>query len=143
MNTIKFLLSILIIFTMGACSNANQENVEEIKVNYWLNDEMQSETEFIQEDETISNFVNATNNAEKLDKQKVIKTPPLLTYTLVMQDDDTNEYHLWLTTDGKGYIQSLTNKDSLTYKLNEESVVDLTSEIENTKSELLQKLEFE
>ncbi|MBM7585671.1 hypothetical protein JOC86_002213 [Bacillus pakistanensis] len=48
MNTIKFLLSILIIFTMGACSNANQENVEEIKVNYWLNDEMQSETEFIQ-----------------------------------------------------------------------------------------------
>ncbi|NMH68175.1 hypothetical protein HF072_05220 [Bacillus sp. RO3] len=140
----KYMLFIIFILTLSACSEIHVGEVKEIEVKKWIGKNVQADSEFIVKEETINHFVEATNGYEKLEKQNVIKTPPVLTYTIVLEDGEGRGYHLWLTKDGKGYIQSLIEEDSLTYRLKEESVAALKKDMEEAGGvEPTGEIEFE
>lgn len=144
MKRMMAFICVLVILTIAACSKVNSEEVKEIGVREWVGKEVESETTFLQEEETIRAFVDATKHAKQLDESSVIQTPPILTYTLVMQNDDTREYHLWLTEDGQGYIQSLIPEKSSTYRIDDESVAALSNVVNHTNRRgLLKEVEFE
>ncbi|WP_270182329.1 hypothetical protein [Alkalihalobacillus sp. CinArs1] len=79
-----------------------------------------------------------------MDEQKFIKTPPLLTYDLIGEGSNNKSFHLWIAEDGEGFIQSLVPKESQTYRLEEDTIKDLTNILEkHENAPLLTKIEFE
>ncbi|MEL3971912.1 hypothetical protein AAEO50_06455 [Rossellomorea oryzaecorticis] len=114
--------------------------VKDITIRFWN----QAEDEHIEDREAINSFVSASHTVEKLDK--VIKTEPLLRYEYTNEDRKMKSYHLWLSKDNKGYIQSLLpGEDTDTYKLSGPSSAVLKSVLHgiNEKLELPVKIEFE
>lgn len=113
---------------------------KDITIQFWN----QAEDEHIEDPEAINSFVIASHTAEKLDK--VIKTEPLLRYEYTNEDNKMKSYHLWLSQDNKGYIQSLLpGEDTDTYELSGPSSVALKSALHeiNGNLELPVKIEFE
>lgn len=91
-----------------------------------------------QQDEVISNndivntFTNVFIDTKKLDKDKIIKTKPLLSFNLLLKEGKEQGYHLWITSNGNGYIQNLYPSENGTFELTKTSVKNLTKFI-NTK----------
>jgi hypothetical protein len=114
--------------------------VRDITIQLWN----QSEDEHIEDPEAINSFVSASHTAKKLDK--VIKTEPLLRYEYTNEENKMKSYHLWLSKDNTGYIQSLLpGEDTNTYELSGPSSVVLKSALLgiNENLELPVKIEFE
>jgi hypothetical protein len=114
--------------------------VKDITIQFWS----QAEDEHIEDPEAINSFVSASHTAEKLDK--VIETEPLLRYEYTNEDNKMKSYHLWLSQDNTGYIQSLLpGEDTNTYELSGPSSLVLKSALHgiNENLELPVKIEFE
>ncbi|KIL53531.1 hypothetical protein KP77_05070 [Jeotgalibacillus alimentarius] len=119
----KFTL-LLTMLLLSACSNPDLENTNDVTLRFWDGSEPAGNEEFIKDDGDIETFVSATENAEVLEEGTVINTPPLLKYSL-RQDEENLDYHLWISEQGEGYIQSLISEGTRTYQLDEESVESL------------------
>ncbi|WLR59147.1 hypothetical protein [Guptibacillus hwajinpoensis] len=142
----KTILVLIIILSLplNACSTNELEKVESVKISYWIGDEKQSEEASFSDKNIIKVFVNATNRAVELDNQKVIKTPPVLTYDLITDENTYQTFHLWVTETGEGFIQSLLLEDRFTYRLEEGAVTDLTTFLNNEGNvDLSTHIEFE
>lgn len=140
----NLLIMIILSISLSACSTNELENVEKVEASFWIGNEKQSEEVAFKEKDEVDVFVGATNNAKELDDQKVIKTPPVLTYDLIIEGSNNKAFQLWITEDGKGFIQSLLPEDSLTYRLDEGSVKDVTNILNKQANvTLLPKIEFE
>lgn len=140
----KLLIMMLLLIALCACSTNELENVETVKASYWIGNEESPGEVVFDEYQEVGVFINATTNAKELDDQKFIKTPPLLTYELIGEGSNNKSFHLWITEDEEGFIQSLVPQDSQTYRLEEDTVKDLTNILkkqENTS--LLTNIEFE
>ncbi|MCA0987396.1 hypothetical protein [Guptibacillus algicola] len=143
-KTQLLLMTIIFSLSLTACSTNELENVERVKVSFWSGDEKQSEEVAIVNKDEIEPFISATNHAKELDEQTIIKTPPTLTYIINMEENSNKSYHLWIIEDGEGYIQSLLPEDRLTYRLDEDSVKELTTIlIKQGDATLLKNIEFE
>jgi hypothetical protein len=131
------LLTLLVLVT--TCSVINGEEVKEVQLNFW--GERDFEAEFIESEKGVQAFVEAVNTADKLPEDRVIKTEPVLKFTLLMQEKDgEKDYHLWFTSEDEGYIQSLVPGNSATYRLDEKSVSGLR---EHVGAEVgVEKIEF-
>ncbi|WP_246939454.1 hypothetical protein [Bacillus pinisoli] len=119
-----YLLSFLVLF-ITACSSDVVENVERVDLIYWETEEKKSEDELINQQDVVKIFVNTVNNAKKLNEQKIIKTKPLLSFSLGIKDDKSKKYHLWITEKGEGYIQRLLPDPNGTFKIDNNSVREL------------------
>ena len=140
----NLLIMIILLISLSACSTNELENVEKVKASFWIGNEKQSEEVAFKEKEEVDVFVGATKNAKELDDQKVIKTPPLLTYDLIIEGSNNKAFQLWITKDGEGFIQSLLPEDSLTYRLDEGSVKDVTNILNKQDNvTLLPNIQFE
>ncbi|WP_456272533.1 hypothetical protein [Bacillus sp. AK031] len=133
------LLLIALLLLLAACSDINAEEVNEVKLNYWGDRDF--EAEFIESEKGVQAFVEARNTAEELQEGRVIKTEPILFYTLMMEKQEDQEYHLWFTNEDEGYIQSLVAGNSVTYQLDEQSVNELKKFL--GEEDGLEKIEFE
>ncbi|MBM7578617.1 hypothetical protein [Jeotgalibacillus terrae] len=125
----KKLTVMLVLLLLSACSNPDLENTNDVTLRFWDESEPVGNEEFIKEERDIDTFVSATESAEVLEQGTVINTPPLLRYTL-RQDEENLDYHLWITEQGEGYIQSLIPEGTRTYQLDEESVESLEGFLE-------------
>jgi hypothetical protein len=117
-----------------------QARVKEITIKYW--NKMKEDQ--VQDQALIHSFVNASNTSKILNE--VVKTEPLLRYEYTNGDKMVKTYHLWLSQDNKGYIQSLLPaEDTYTYKLNGASAeaLKVTLQEMNENLELPVKIEFE
>ncbi|MGE6203017.1 hypothetical protein [Guptibacillus hwajinpoensis] len=140
----NLLIMIILSISLSACSTNELENVEKVEASLWIGNEKQSEEVAFEEKEEVDVFVGATNNAKELDDQKVIKTPPVLTYDLIIEGSNNKAFQLWITEDGEGFIQSLLPEGSLTYRLDEDSVKDVTNILNKQDNvTLLPNIEFE
>jgi hypothetical protein len=124
---ISYLLFITLLIFLTACGNTI-ENVEQITLNYWeVNGKKQEDTTFTNKDEQILNiFINAVNNAEQIEEKKVIATEPILSFSMRLTDDEVKSYHLWISMNGEGYIQSLHPNVNRPSKIDKTSVAELT-----------------
>jgi hypothetical protein len=138
----KLLTGILLFSAITACSNTMVgERGESVSGRFWEGEP----AFFYKGDEKVNAFVEAVNRAETLKPQKVIQTAPLLTFTLSYKKDEQDiDYSLWLTKDGKGYIQSLIPRNSITSELDKSSAAELTEIMEKVRGvELSDGVDFE
>ncbi|MFC6039963.1 hypothetical protein ACFPYN_11075 [Paenisporosarcina macmurdoensis] len=71
----------------------------------------------------------------------MITTKPLLSFLLTLDKEEEKNYHLWITTNGEGYIQRLLPDKSSTFKLDASSVKELSKLInEQEKVPLIGKI---
>ena len=136
----------MVLFLLTACGN-EIDNVKQVKLIYWeMEGEEQQEVLFKNENEdSINTFIDAINQAEELGKEKVITTKPLLSILMELDKDEDKNYHLWITIEGEGYIQSLLPEKSATFRLDPTSVKELSELItEQEKAPLInESIEFE
>lgn len=137
---------LMFFFLLTACGN-EIENVKQITLFYWeVEGEEHQEVLFTNENEdSIDSFIDAINHAEELGENSVITTKPLLSLLMTLDKEEEKNYHLWITTNGEGYIQRLLPDKSSTLKLNASSVKELSKLInEQEKVPLIdQAIEFE
>ncbi len=144
MRKTLLVLIIILSLSLNACSTNELEKVESVKISYWIGDEKQPEEASFSDKNISKLFMNATNRAVELDDQKVIKTPPVLTYDLITDENTYQTFHLWMTETGEGFIQSLLLEDRFTYRLEEGAVTDLTTFLNNEGNvDLSTHIEFE
>lgn len=138
----KYTLFLVILF-LSACGK-EIENVEEVNVNYWENGVRNQKDEVISDKSLVEIFTNAANEAVELDNGKVIKTKPLLSFHLVGKDSEQG-YHLWITSSGSGYIQSLYPSNGNTFVLTKTYIESLTEFINSKKNiaVIQNEIEFE
>jgi uncharacterized protein YcfL len=123
-NVTVLFLSMLL---LGACSSGTSGKVDEVVITYWG----QTDQVVIHDKEDVTTFVTPTMDAEKLGDQQIIKTTPLLRFEYESEDGITKKYHLWISQEGEGYIQSLQpKKDVSTYALENEAVKALSDFLE-------------
>jgi hypothetical protein len=127
-----FLLAIFLLY-LTACGK-EIVNVKEVSVNYWENGVKNQQDEVISDKNIINTFINAVDDAKKLDEDQIIKTKPLLSFSLVSKDGEKKGYHLWITSSGKGYIQNLYPSDGETFQLAKTSAKNLTKFIKTKKN---------
>ena len=142
MNVNKMLfLGVLILFLLVACGDV-QEQVEQINLQYW--DDHKETVIYRTAKDTMDTFIQAVENAKKMEKQKIIKTEPLLSFYM-QKDDRVENYHLWINTDKEGFIQQLHPQRNETFRLDESAIEKLTSFlIEKENIELIEEqIEFE
>lgn len=136
----------MVFFLLTACGN-EVENVKQITLFFWeVEGEEHQEVLFTNENEdSINSFIDAINHAEELGEKSVITTKPLLSLLMTLDKEEEKNYHLWITTNGEGYIQRLLPDKSATFKLNATSVKELSKLInEQEKVPLInQAIEFE
>ncbi len=119
-----FIVSILcsIIF-LSACSIPKEE-IEQLSLNYW-NKEVSSMVLYPEEDsKEIQLFIDALNNSELL-HDKVIMTEPLLSFNIDLADEKEKNYHLWILTNGEGYIQQLHPDENKTLQIDSSVAIAL------------------
>ncbi|MCM3574727.1 hypothetical protein M3172_16135 [Mesobacillus subterraneus] len=133
----------LVILLLSACGK-EIENVEEVNVNYWENGVRNQKDEVISDKSSVEIFTKAVSEAIELDKGKVITTKPLLSFHLVAKEGEQG-YHLWITSNGNGYIQSLYPTNGDTFKLIKTSIASLTEFINSKENiDVIQnEIEFE
>lgn len=82
---------------------------EQINLNDW--DEKEDTEIFSKDEDSMETFIQAIDNATKMEKQNVIVTEPLLAFNMHMNDNRVKKYHLWITTDEKdtynNYIRTI------------------------------------
>ncbi len=117
---------LMVLFILTACGNELQ-NVKQINQSYWEVTEERQDTLITNNDEdSINTFVYAVNHAEELEKEKIITTKPLLSFSILLNEGEEKNYHLWITSDGEGYIQRLRPDGNATLKLDQTAVKKLT-----------------
>ena len=100
---------------LSACSIPKEE-VEQLTLNYW-NKDVPSMVLYPEEDsKDIQLFVDAINNSELL-HDKVIMTEPFLSFNIDFADEKEKNYHLWILTNGEGYIQQLHPDENKTFQM--------------------------
>lgn len=142
----KSLMFLLALFVLTACGNNDQENVKQIILSYWEVTKEQQDTLIVPDDkDSINTFVNAINNAEEQDREKIIITKPLLSFSMLLNEGEEKNYHLWITSNGEGYIQRLLPDGNATFKLDQMSVKKLTKFLNKQEDVKLinQVIEFE
>lgn len=141
------MIFIAFILLSGCASEIQPETVKQITLNYWENDAFMQQEEMIttEDKEVLYTFTDAINNADELEEGKIIMTKPLISLSMVLNENEEKNYHLWINTIGEGYIQQLHPDDNKTFKLDKGNIEDLTSFLnEKEKVELLDKsIEFE
>lgn len=146
MRLVKW-IPMLIFFFCTACSSNVIEDAENVRLDYWEREEMEEmpEEEYLDENSGLNIFVNAVNTAEELKKQNVITTKPLLSFELMMASEENRKYHLWITEEGEGYLQSLYPHKSLTFQMDTDSAEELKDFFAMKENvEVIQgKIEFE
>lgn len=62
-----------------------------------------------------------------------------------MEDQENPKYHLWVTDEGEGYLQSLHPQQSLTFRMDPEAVKEIKNFLaKKENAEVLQgEIEFE
>ncbi|MYL32423.1 hypothetical protein GLW08_06585 [Pontibacillus yanchengensis] len=115
----------LYLLLLVSCSTLTINEIKQVEVMYRHFQEQTLEEEYITEQE-MSIFVKAINNAKKLDSNKLIQSEPLVSIKIDLEGNDKQHYHLWLTKDGKGYIQYLLPGKDGTYELKQNAVKNLT-----------------
>ena len=142
----KSFVFLMVLFLLSACGK-EIENVKQITLYYWeVEEEEHQEVLFTNENEdSINSFIDAINYAEELGKKRVITTKPLLSFLMILDKEEEKNYHLWITTNGEGYIQRLLPDKSATFKLDANSVKELSKLInEQGKVPLInQEIDFE
>lgn len=141
----KALMFLIVLFILTACGN-EIENVKQINLSYWEVTKEQQDTLINTDDkDNIDTFVNAVNNAEEQESEKIIITKPLLSFSLLFNEDEEKNYHLWITSNGEGYIQRLLPDGNATLKLDQTSVKKLTKFLNKQEDVKLinQAIEFE
>ena len=142
----KSLVFLMVLFLITACAN-KIENVKQITLFYWeVEGEEHQEVLFTKENEdNINSFIDAINHAEELEEKRVITTKPLLSFLMILDKEEEKNYHLWITTNGEGYIQRLLPDKSATFKLDATSVKELSKLINEQEKVPLnnQAIEFE
>ena len=136
---------LIVLFILTACGN-EIENVKQINLSYWEVTKEQQDTLINTDDkDNIDTFVNAVNNAEEQESEKIIITKPLLSFSLLFNEDEEKNYHLWITSNGEGYIQRLLPDGNATLKLDQTSVKKLTKFLNKQEDLKLinQAIEFE
>ncbi|WP_175989463.1 hypothetical protein [Bacillus sp. Marseille-Q1617] len=120
--------------------NEKANEIHSVSISFWKDSyEMTYE-----KPQAVNTFVSASERARKM--EKVITTEPLLRYEYISTDNKVKNYHLWLSQDQKGYIQSLLpGEDTNTYELSGQSVEKLKDFLHETHKnrELPEKIEFE
>jgi len=141
----KSLMFLIVLFVLTACGNGI-ENVKQINLSYWEVTKEQQDTLIKTDDkDSIHTFVNAVNHAEELESEKIIITTPLLSFSMLLNESEEKNYHLWITSNGEGYIQRLLPDGNATFKLHQTSVKELTDFINKQIDVKLinQAIEFE
>ena len=126
MKLIKCAPMLLLLFC-AACSSNVMDEAETVRLDYWEREESTGlyREEYIDETNGLGMFENAVNSAEKLKNQKVIITKPLLSLEFTIESKENRSYHLWVTEDGEGYLQSLAPHKTLTYQIDPGSTEEL------------------
>ncbi|WP_316569316.1 hypothetical protein [Neobacillus sp. YIM B06451] len=127
-----FFLFRIVIFLL-AVFTSEVDNVVEVDVNYWENGVKNQQVEVLLHKEDKSVFVDAVHDAKKMDADKIIRTKPSLTINILSNEGDYTGYHLWITSNGKGYMESLDSSDGGTFELAKSSVQEMTEFIEAKK----------
>lgn len=141
----KSLMFLIVLFVLTACGNGI-ENVKQINLSYWEVTKEQQDTLINTDDkDSINTFVNAVNHAEELESDKIIITKPLLSFSMLLNESEEKNYHLWITSNGEGYIQRLHPDGNATFKLDQTSVKKLTKFLNKQEDVKLinQAIEFE
>ncbi|WP_053367850.1 hypothetical protein [Bacillus sp. FJAT-27245] len=108
--------------------------VLEVDVNYWEDGEKNQQVDVLLHKEDMIVFVDAVHDAKKMKDDKIISTKPSLTINIMSREGDYQGYHLWITSNGKGYMQSLDSPDGGTFELSRSSVKELTEFIETKEN---------
>ncbi|WP_019415164.1 hypothetical protein [Paenisporosarcina sp. TG20] len=119
------------LFLLSGCgSEIQSETVEQITLNYWDWENggvmQQEETITTKNKEILNTFTDAINNADELEEGKIITSKPLLSLSMVLNENEEKNYHLWINTNGEGYIQQLQPDENKTFKLDKGNVEILT-----------------
>lgn len=135
----------LIALFCTACSPAPIEEAESVFLNYWESAEAGSthEDEYLYEPRDVALFAEAAAKAVELEEQKTITTEPLLSFEILTQDEESRNYHLWLTEKGEGFLQSLSPADNTTLQLEGSSIEPLQDYLQAKEGVLLLKSDIE
>jgi len=122
----KWLPMVILVLCAG-CSSIVIEEAENVRLDYWEKEgsEEVPKEEYIDENSELDIFVNAVNTAEELEGHNVITTRPLLTMEFMMENEENRIYHLWVTDDGEGYLQSLHPHRSVTFQMDKDSAEEI------------------
>ncbi|RLQ90135.1 hypothetical protein [Planomicrobium sp. Y74] len=118
---------ILMLLFCSACSSVVIEEAENVRLDYWEKEDAEEliEQEYLDESNGLDIFAEAVNSAEEMEEGKIITTRPVLSMEFVMENDENRSYHLWVTEDGEGYLQSLHPHKNATLRMDEESVQEV------------------
>lgn len=145
MRLLKWIGVLLIACT--ACSPPPVEEAESVYLNYWEREEAGEphEEEYLYEPSKLNLFIEAVNNAEELDEPKIIATMPLLSFSILMEEEEDRNFHLWITEDGEAFLQSLIPAENTTLRIEKQAVKPLQEYLASKENvELIQSdIEFE
>ena len=118
---------ILMLLFCSACSSVVIEEAENVRLDYWEKEDAEElvEQEYLDESNGLDIFADAVNSAEELEAGKIITTRPILSMEFKMKNEENRSYHLWVTEDGEGYLQSLHPHKNATLQMDEESVQEV------------------
>lgn len=138
---------ILMLLFCSACSSVVIEEAENVRMDYWEKEGSEEllEQEYLDDSNGLDIFTEAVNSAEEMEEGSIITTRPVLSMEFVMENEENRTYHLWVTEDGEGYLQSLHPHKNATLRMDEESVQEVKEFIEAKDDvEVLQgEIEFE
>ncbi len=118
---------ILMLLFCSACSSVVIEEAENVRMDYWETEgsEELAEQEYLDGSNGLAIFTEAVNSAEEMEEGSIITTRPVLTMEFMMEDEENRTYHLWVTEDGEGYLQSLHPHKNATLRMDEESAQEI------------------
>ena len=129
------------IIFLSACS-IPEEEIEQLSLNYW-NKGVPSMVLYPEEDsKEIQLFMDAINNS-KLLHDKVIMTEPLLSFNIDLTDEKEKNYHLWILTNGEGYIQQLHPDENKTFQMDSSVALDVHNYLKKQDDVELINIEIE
>lgn len=131
----------VILILCASCSSVVIEDAEEVRLEYWEKEDSEEmpQEEYLDEENGLDIFVEAANSAEELEEGKIITTRPVLTMEFVMENEENRTYHLWVTEEGEGYLQSLHPQKNATFQMDKESAEDIKNFIASIEGvEILQ-----
>ncbi|MFD1032535.1 hypothetical protein [Metaplanococcus flavidus] len=118
---------ILILLFCSACSSVVIEEAENMRMDYWENEGAEEliEQEYLDAGNGLDIFADAVNSAEELEEGNIIATRPVLSMEFMMENEENRSYHLWVTEDGEGYLQSLHPHKNVTLRMDNDSVQEV------------------
>ncbi|KGP71243.1 hypothetical protein [Pontibacillus yanchengensis] len=143
-GNIKRVIGSLSLLLLVSCSTLTLKDIKQVEVMYRHVQEQSFQEAYIKEQD-MKIFMKAINNAKKLTSHKLIESKPIASFELDLEGSNDQNYHLWLTKDGDGYIQYLLPGEDSTYKLKRNSVKNLTEFFSNKENIMLiaDEIEFQ